>query len=43
MYYIIEHYDIFRGDKCIIRQVPCDSIDWQFIKAEGLTVKPSKV
>jgi len=40
MYYIIEHYDIFRGTQCIIRAVPVDTLDWDLLKREGLTAVP---
>jgi hypothetical protein len=41
MYYEITHYDIYEGDRLVIKCVPVDNLDWQFIKSAKLTVRRS--
>jgi hypothetical protein len=41
MYYEITHYDIYEGERLVIKAVPVDVIDWQFIKAQKLNVRRS--
>ena len=40
MYFIISDYDVYLGDRCLIRAVPWDILDWAMLKREGLTAKP---
>jgi hypothetical protein len=39
MYYEITHYDIYEGDRLVIKCVPVEAINWQLLQSAKLTVR----